>query len=388
MFIMTLTFLNLVVVGGILVGLPEGARLAYTNEYSGDVIIHTLPSKDYIEQSQMILSTLESMAEVEHISPRYVASAKAESNYKTRIGQGEKANVVNALVAGVDPEKEELVTSISGKMLDGKFLDGTKGDVVLGKNLVEKYAVSAGVYSSLVLKDVEVGSKIRLTINGNTHEYRVKGIISGKIQEISTRMFLDDDELRQLMGRTNQNVDEIAVKLVSKTSSEQVVDGLTKLGFDKLALVQTSRQSQGSFLDDIATTFILLSNVIGGIGILVASITIFIVIFINAVTRRKYIGILKGIGISGSAIEMSYVFQSLFYGVVGSCIGLTVVYLILKPYFLLHPINFPFADGLLLVPVPETLLRAGILLIITVIAGYVPARMIIGRNTLDAILGR
>jgi ABC-type antimicrobial peptide transport system permease subunit len=43
---------------------------------------------------------------------------------------------------------------------------------------------------------------------------------------------------------------------------------------------------------------------------------------------------------------------------------------------------------LLLVPVPETLLRAGILLIITVIAGYVPARMIIGRNTLDAILGR
>ena len=50
--------------------------------------------------------------------------------------------------------------------------------------------------------------------------------------------------------------------------------------------------------------------------------TIFIVIFINALTRRKFIGILKGVGINGKAIEMSYMFQSIFYALFGSCIGL------------------------------------------------------------------
>jgi ABC-type lipoprotein release transport system permease subunit len=47
----------------------------------------------------------------------------------------------------------------------------------------------------------------------------------------------------------------------------------------------------------------------GSIGIVVSAITLFIVIFINAITRRKQIGILKGIGINSFAIEFSYLFQ-------------------------------------------------------------------------------
>jgi ABC-type lipoprotein release transport system permease subunit len=69
------------------------------------------------------------------------------------------------------------------------------------------------------------------------------------------------------------------------------------------------------FLNQIKIAFsITRCNMIGLIGIIVASITIFIVIFINAVTRRKYIGILKGIGVTSGAIEFSYILQSFFYG--------------------------------------------------------------------------
>ena len=116
--------------------------------------------------------------------------------------------------------------------------------------------------------------------------------------------------------------------------------------------------------------------------------TIFIVVFINAITRRKYIGIMKGIGINGGAIRMSYVFQSAFYALFGSAIGLFLVYGFLVPFINEHPIDFPFSDGILVAPVDQTLYRVGLLVFSTIIAGYIPAWMIIRKNTLDSILGR
>ncbi len=141
-------------------------------------------------------------------------------------------------------------------------------------------------------------------------------------------------------------------------------------------------------MKDIQATFALLGNAIGSIGLAVASITIFIVIFINAITRRKFIGIMKGIGIDGKVIEISYVFQSIFYALCGSIIGVVIVYTILVPLFDAYPINFPFSDGILVAPFGGTMLRVMLLMITTLIAGYIPARMIVRKNTLDAILGR
>jgi ABC-type lipoprotein release transport system permease subunit len=120
----------------------------------------------------------------------------------------------------------------------------------------------------------------------------------------------------------------------------------------------------------------------------VASITIFIVVFINAITRRKFIGILKGIGVTGEAIEYSYVMQSIFYAVIGSLLGLAIVYGVLVPALEANPIDFPFSDGILVAPLGETLARIALLVSATIVAGYIPARMIVRKNTLNSILGR
>ena len=81
-------------------------------------------------------------------------------------------------------------------------------------------------------------------------------------------------------------------------------------------------------------------------------------------------------------------FQSIFYAALGSLIGLGLVYLLLVPLFLAHPINFPFSDGILVAPVGQTLFRVLLLIVTTVIAGFLPAWMVVRRNTLDSILGR
>ena len=49
-FVMMLTFLNLVVVTGILVGLIEGSVKAYRDQYTGDVLITTPTGEEFMNR--------------------------------------------------------------------------------------------------------------------------------------------------------------------------------------------------------------------------------------------------------------------------------------------------------------------------------------------------
>ena len=54
-FVMTLTFLTLVVISGILVGLIEGSSVANQRYYTGDIIISPYANEGYIKQSQDVI---------------------------------------------------------------------------------------------------------------------------------------------------------------------------------------------------------------------------------------------------------------------------------------------------------------------------------------------
>jgi len=194
-----------------------------------------------------------------------------------------------------------------------------------------------------------------------------------------------------MIGRSDNNVAEVSIKLKnngSESEAELVRDILKSNGIDKVAKVQTSADAEPKFIKDMKETFAILGNVLSSLGLVVASITIFIVIFINAITRRKFIGILKGIGINEKAIEISYILQSFFYALCGSVVGIIVVYAFLEPGLRANPIDFPFSDGILVAPIGGTMLRVGLLMVTTIIAGFIPARLVVRKNTLDSILGR
>jgi putative ABC transport system permease protein len=386
-FVMTLTFLNLVVVSGILVGLIEGAVEANKEFYTSDVIISTLEKKTYIEQSPRVLSIINSMPEVEVISPRYLGSGIVEANYKTAAKE-EDIDSAGAPFVGIDPVAENNLTGISRFVIDGEYLRSNDYDkILLGSYLLTEYfPVETAAFSTL--DNVKVGDKVRITIGNIKREMIVKGIVLSKVDELSYRVYFVDNQFRDLIGRTDYNVGEISVQLKPDADPNVVKEALLRSGVGEYARVQTFEDAQPKFLQDIKDTFALLGNMISSIGLVVASITIFIVIFINAITRRKFIGILKGIGISGRTIETSYIFQSFFYATCGSIIGIAILYGFLEPFISTHPINFPFSDGILVAPLNSTAVKIVILILTTIVAGYIPARMIVRKNTLDSILGR
>lgn len=387
-FVMLLTFLNLVVVTGILVGLIEGINDSYRTQYTGDVILSSLATKNYIEDTPSVVAFLKTLPQVSLITERYQTGGTIEANYLTRTSDTEKADATGAQVIGIDPVAEDAFTGLSHHVIDGQYLAEDDYDQILvGNFLLAKYAF--GNQPGLTpLTDVEPGTKVRVTINGSVREVIVKGVIKSKIGPLATSIFMPASELRTIMGRTDQNVAEIAIRLVPGSDPDAFKKLLLDSNIGEKAKVQTFTDSIPNGVADIKTTFSMLGNGFSSIGLVVAAITIFIVIFINAITRRKFIGILKGIGISGEAIEISYIFQSLFYAVIGSAIGLVVLYGLLVPAVSAHPIDFPFSDGILVAPPLDTGIRILLLVFTTVIAGYLPSRMIVRRNTLDSILGR
>ncbi len=389
--VMTLTFLNLVVVNGVLVGLIESSIDATRDRGTGDVVITNLQQKNQIERSQDIQNVLRSLPEVRAFSARYLGNGVLNADYRRLLRQDESSNSVGVTVAGIDPLKENSISRLSEYIVEGSYLQPNDPDgILIGSNFLYKYT-PIEVSGFQTLKDVEIGQKLKLTVGSSSKEVVIRGVVRSKVDSTDFRVFMIESEVRKMIGRSELNVNEISIKLAAGSTEQdalRVKQLLLNNGFDVGARIQTYVEAQPKFLKDMSDTFGLLGNMIGSIGLAVASITIFIVIFVNAITRRKFIGILKGIGISSKAIEISYIIQSIFYAVTGSLLGLLVLYGFLVPYIQANPIDFPFSDGYLYAPINGTMLRVVALLITTVIAGYIPARMIVKKNTLDAILGR
>jgi putative ABC transport system permease protein len=387
-FIMTLTFLNLVVVSGILVGLIVGGNNANREQYTGDVIMLTKAGNADIERTQDILATLRQNPQVTTYSERFLVGANVEANYQSRRDFNAAADTIGTQFAGIDIGREEEFSGISKYVIEGEFLQpGETGYVVLGSNLLRRFSSSFGDgFDSL--DGTFPGDRVKITVDGRTQEFIVKGIVKSKVGEVSFRAYVSMGDFQRLANRTNLNANEIGINHIDGITDDQLKETLVASGFDRYAKIQTATEAIPQFLNDIKAAFSVLGNMIGAIGIVVASITIFIVIFINAVTRRKFIGILKGIGVSPQAIQFSYLLQSLFYGVCGSILGSIILFGLLVPAFQANPINFPFSDGILVAEPAGTAIRIALLLIVTLIAGYIPARMIVRKNTLDSILGR
>lgn len=411
--IMILTFLNLVVITGILTGLTLGLFADYEEQYTSDVIVSTLFGENAIENTYIIKETLDNHPDVEELAVRYIQSATIEANYQTKWDFDAPENSVSTQLTGIDPVEEDRSTGLADKVIEGEYLNPAEsGYILVGSLMLDRYATFSDTFDPLV--DVFPGSRVKLSFvrgstddnevgsghggemenseidrkNSVTAEFIVKGIIDSKVSQVAQRAYITQQDWDRLINQKLNLADEFAITLREGVDSSRFVQELKDYGFGSYAKIETSEEAIPGALNDLQNTFRLLGDLMGGISVIVSAITVFVVIYVNALTRRKHIGILKGIGINGVAIQKAYVIQSLFYVIVGIIVGYLVIFLILVPYFNQHPIDFPVSDGILAVTMMGTTLRAMVLILVTAFAGFVPSWLIVRQNTLDSILGR
>ncbi len=387
-FVTTLTFLNIVLTNGILVGLAQGSATEYAKQYSGQVLITPLDNKNYIENSQDIIQIAQSTPGVTNYLTRYVHNGTLVADYKRNVKSSDKSNDIDALFAGIDPVGENKQTGLAKLVTKGSYLQpGDEGYILVGSGLLAQYSTGQDP-EVITIKNVDVGTKAKIQVNGKEKEEIVKGIITSKIGNVNLRVYFNAPEFRKLIDRNDFNVNEIALHVTPGYNPEHIRTVLRANPVVRTAKVQTAAESQGQFLIDIQQGFTALGAAIGAVALIVASVTIFIVVYINALSRKKYIGILKGIGIDAQTIQFSYTAQAIFYALCGIGIALILVYAVVKPILDRYPIETPLSNGILVADASGVIIRALVLLVISALAGYVPARLIVRKNTLDAILGR
>lgn len=387
-FVMMITFLNLVAVSGILVGLIIGSERAFERQSIGSITITNLDDEDFILESDLFVNILEQTPGVTDFTVRYNSAGTITADYRSRQSPTDEPDQIGVRLVGVDPLREEAVTQLSENIVEGQyFLPDDSAALLIGVLNLERYSENFPDLTNSLAGAIP-GDTVLLTIGSVSREFIVRGVIDSKVGDVSSSVFIPERELRRMTNRTSDQADRIAVRIEPDATPDTIKTILINAGLSEYAKIRTFDEALPKFLLDIKNTFNVLGTFIGSIGIIVASITIFIIIFINALARRQQIGILKGIGIDRRAIEVAYVFQAAVYALLGAGLGTLLIYGFLIGYFERNPIDFPFSDGILVAEPISTLTRFGILFIITLIAGFIPAWMIAKQNTLNAILGR
>jgi len=137
--------------------------------------------------------------------------------------------------------------------------------------------------------------------------YTVKGIYDDAIR--LSQVFITAKEAESILSVYN-NASQILVKTDSNADTVGIYTAKIQSMFPHLKV-----RDYNVFLGSMAamlTAVNLISTILSVISILVAAIVIFVIIYVNALNKKRQIGILKAIGIKQKIIINAYIIQALF----------------------------------------------------------------------------
>ena len=240
----------------------------------------------------------------------------------------------------------------------------------------------------LTLQGVQVCDEVRLTYpNGIQREYTVKGIFQAQEMTQADRLaFVTRKEMASVLGRQvfADRVSQILVRIEEAGTESQLVKEIESLGID--AEVRNWREYGGA-IGGIVSSFNVIASLINSIGLVVAGIVMFIVIYINVINKKRQIGILRAIGIKRNVIVGSYLTQALFYAILGIIFGGLIFGYGIRPYFDLHPLHLPIGQVSLAIRTITIQYAVLGLLVAAVLAGFIPVLGITRQGIIQAIWG-
>lgn len=380
-FILSLSFLNMLFISGVLTGLSNSFVDVLRDLSSAEVMI---TPQEEPKVKQFITNQNELRRQIETI-PGVIATARnylmAGSLAFDKDRNGQYKNVSGSIV-GVDPAEERRVLTIGNDLAAGQFISQDDTDqIVLSSALAGGY----GDFAPSDLGGVKVGDKVRVTYeNGIVRTYTVKGIYRDSIQLYES--FISAREAESVLS-TYDTASQILVKAdLSVAPAQAYEDRIHSMAPD--LVVKNYMDLLGQFTSFLnALNFI--SFIISVISVIVAAVTIFILIYVSAMSKRRQIGILKAIGIREDTIIYSYLIQSLFYTLCGISIGLLFAFGVLRPLLVAYPI--PVVEDLINLTLAFTPVAVGASILSFIVAGFfagrVPARLVTRGSILDAIRG-
>lgn len=380
-----LAFLQINTISGLMSGAVSLIYQQSKTNYVSNLVVQ--PGKDQWGNAEPYLTQVAALKRKIDAIPGVIASS---ARYSTGAivtydpdKTGKDVRTASWPILSMHPDEDTRISDISKHMVSGKFLEESDRDqVIMGREISGGFGASLEIQS---LKGVKVGDEITIKYqNGVTRRYTVKGIFATVFPLSDMSIFVTNKEMESVLG-LHDRASQILIKTDETYPEQYYIDQLRQAG---IALQDIKQWTDfiGLVLG-IAQSFDIIKRIILFIGLMVAGVTVYIVIFIATVSRKKQIGIMKAIGMKEQIVVMSYIFLALFYALVGIGVGTVLLETIIRPYFIAHPLNFPMGlVSLKLVP-SEFAISVISMIIVSLIAGFIPSWNVSRENIIKAIWG-
>lgn len=368
-----LVYLNLVFTPALLNGAVQGVNDKTKNTLSGDIVVQTSGDNPVIADAHGLVSEIESVDGV---------MAACERNHVGVEIRHEGERVTTAGYA-IDPVQDSSVFQVSGRMVEGTYLDPEDTDqVLLGLQIAGADRENLEYYSSS-LRTVHAGDPVTVNyVSGLEKEYTVKGIFYTELIQSDIRAYITEREFGGLYPPMNDMATSIHVKLKPGAEPQSVMG---EIGSLRPGLrFQTWKDSLG-ILRSMTKSFEQIVVILRTTALIVAAITIFIVTYVDLANKRRQIGIERAIGITSASIVASYVIRAVLYAIIGVLAAALVFSYVVVPIEARYPFHFPFGDVFLPVSVSYLTTSALILSAVAVVSAFIPAWQTVRTKIIDAI---
>ena len=374
-FVLALIFMNLVFLPSMIGGV-SGLFTGFMQDYPyGDIVIEPTGDNAYINNADSVLQKIRAVPEVRSATKRLDVGASIQ--YKQK--------VVGSTITGLLPTEEYDISRYPYIIIDGEFLGDLSRDEIIIGAMIAGTGFGSEIYDNL--GEVKAGSFVDVIYsNGVKRTYKVKGIMEGTFEVVDLNALVHYKEIQDVYGLNDSKATSVVVRIIDTGEGSKVKNKIISVGVkenvftwqDKSdALLKQAMQSIGMI--DIVSKFV---------NLVVGAALILIIIYINVLNRKKEIGILKAVGISPRSIVISYAFISMFYVSMGILAGLAL-YFLLMFYFTVNPVTF--YETMTIIPkiqVGLIIQSIYMMLILSVIAGILPAWIVSRESILKAIWGR
>jgi len=381
----SLAFMQINIISGLMSGAVSLIYRQAKSNYVSNIVIK--PGKDQWGNSEQYLTQVSSLKRKINTIPGIIGcSSRYSSGAIVTYDPDKTGKDVRSIswpIQSISPEENIEVSNISRYMVAGEYLSDTDRDqVIMGREISGGFGAALEVQS---LKGANIGDKITVYYhNGVVRDYTIKGIYSTVFPLSDMSLFVTQKEMESVLG-LHDRASEILVKTDETYPESYYIQKLRQAGIE-MEDIKPWEDFIGLVLG-IAQSFDIIKRIILLIGLIVTGVTIFIVIFIATISRRRQIGIMKAIGMKERIIVLSYIFLALFYAAVGIGVGIIALETLVKPYFIAHPLSFPMGMVSLAIQPGEFMTSVISMLVVSLIAGFVPSWRVARENIIRAIWG-